>query len=330
MCTEEKSLKNEYAVRYPQELAKIETDTIVLEAEIEKLEKTIASKSLEIRNDNSIKIKNLEKEIGELSNITFSLTSLFSFLRAKIILYSKKNSLRNLKLNPQKEIDKLLNKEYSDLQALTSRCNYLKNNKCDEVKRRIKPLCEKLENIEKIRNSPDYSGAAGELEVIETLQSLPDDYFLLNDIFLELDGYINFESAKLKSAQIDHMVVGPTGVYVIETKNWSYKYVQKVFSENSYTPYDQVRRSSYLAYRYLNSYKFGNVFQKVYFNLAKDEIPIKSIIAVSGADLPCIKGQHVYLARTGELNNYIQRNPQIFSDSEVHEIAGKLIYRVRP
>jgi len=108
--------------------------------------------------------------------------------------------------------------------------------------------------------------------VIKNLENLPEDYFLLNDLFLELDEYITFHGTKLKSAQIDHLIVGPTGVYVIEAKNWSYEYVQKVFSENSYTPYDKIRRSSYLTYRYLNNLKYGNMFQKIYFRLAKGEI----------------------------------------------------------
>lgn len=316
-------------MRYPRELAGVDADTCLLESEIEKLEKTIDSRSLEIKDDISLRVKNLEGEIDELRNIKFSLGSLFSFLSAKFTLYNKGKLLQNLKLHPQKEIARLLNKEYSELQILTKKCTYLKNNKNDEVKKRMSPLCENIEYIEQIKNSPDYVGAAGELEVIKNLQDLPDDYFLLNDLFLELDEYISFNGSKLKSAQIDHVVVGPTGVFVIETKNWSSKYVQKVFSEDSYTPYDQIERSSHLAYKYLNSLKYGNIFEKIYFNLAKNEVRVKSVIAVSGANMPHLKGRHTYVVRTGELSSHIQRTPQIYSDEEAHEIAEKLIPRVR-
>ncbi|MCM1988048.1 nuclease-related domain-containing protein [Methanococcoides seepicolus] len=51
---------------------------------------------------------------------------------------------------------------------------------------------------------------------------------------------------------MDHLVVDPTGVFVIETKNWSNRYTQYVFNDGSYTPYDQIQRSGYLVYRYLN------------------------------------------------------------------------------
>jgi hypothetical protein len=53
-------------------------------------------------------------------------------------------------------------------------------------------------------------GIKGETLVAERLESLPDDYFLLNDVVLR--GH---------PGNIDHVVIGPCGVVVIETKNFS-------------------------------------------------------------------------------------------------------------
>jgi hypothetical protein len=53
-------------------------------------------------------------------------------------------------------------------------------------------------------------GIGGEALVAECLESLPDDYFLLNDVVLP--GH---------PGNIDHVVIGPCGVVVIETKNFS-------------------------------------------------------------------------------------------------------------
>lgn len=206
-----------------------------MEAEIDDLEREIESRSFKITNDIGLRIKSLEREIYELKSIKFSLSFLFSYLRAKLTLHNKTRLVKDLKFNSQKEIDKLLRKEYSDLQSLTNRYAYLKGNKEAEIKRRLQPLPDNLEMIKKIKKTNEYKGAVGELEVIKNLENLPEDYFLLNDLFLELDEYIIFHGTKIRSAQIDHLVVGPTGVYVIEAKNWSYEYVQKVFSENSYT-----------------------------------------------------------------------------------------------
>jgi len=57
-----------------------------------------------------------------------------------------------------------------------------------------------------------YSGGwEGEKQVARLLTStLSDDYFLLNDLYLRDSG-----------GDIDHIVLGPNGVFVLETKNWS-------------------------------------------------------------------------------------------------------------
>src|SRR5262249_42395187 len=53
-------------------------------------------------------------------------------------------------------------------------------------------------------------GIRGETAVAELLRSLPNNYFLFNDVVLP--GH---------PGNIDHVVVGPCGVLVIETKNMS-------------------------------------------------------------------------------------------------------------
>jgi hypothetical protein len=57
-----------------------------------------------------------------------------------------------------------------------------------------------------------YSGGwEGEKRVAKLLTSkLNDDYYLLNDLYLREGG-----------GDIDHIVLGPSGVFVLETKNWS-------------------------------------------------------------------------------------------------------------
>lgn len=55
-----------------------------------------------------------------------------------------------------------------------------------------------------------YVGKRGELAVTDALKSLPDDYVLLNDLTLP-DGRGN----------VDHLLIGPNSLFVIETKNYS-------------------------------------------------------------------------------------------------------------
>ena len=57
-----------------------------------------------------------------------------------------------------------------------------------------------------------YSGGwQGEKQVSKLLsRTLSDDYYLINDLYFHDGG-----------GDIDHMVLGPNGVFVLETKNWS-------------------------------------------------------------------------------------------------------------
>jgi hypothetical protein len=53
-------------------------------------------------------------------------------------------------------------------------------------------------------------GRNGESKVTEALKSLPDEYVVLNDIVLPD-----------RKGNVDHLLIGPNGVFVIETKNYS-------------------------------------------------------------------------------------------------------------
>ena len=55
-----------------------------------------------------------------------------------------------------------------------------------------------------------YKGARGEERVSAILRSLPDGYHVFNDF-------------ATGSGHVDHVVVGPAGVFAVETKNWSGK-----------------------------------------------------------------------------------------------------------
>ncbi len=59
-------------------------------------------------------------------------------------------------------------------------------------------------------------GLEGEDIVSDYLKQLPHDYFIYNDV--NLPG---------KKGNIDHVVIGPNGIFVIETKNYSGKYLIK-------------------------------------------------------------------------------------------------------
>ncbi|MBQ7800165.1 MAG: NERD domain-containing protein [Oscillospiraceae bacterium] len=54
------------------------------------------------------------------------------------------------------------------------------------------------------------SGAEGEKRVLELLSRLPKDFYVIPDVELVVGQ---------KTAQIDYIIVGPTGIFVVEVKN---------------------------------------------------------------------------------------------------------------
>jgi hypothetical protein len=56
------------------------------------------------------------------------------------------------------------------------------------------------------------AGRIGEDCVANELKRLPDDYVVFNDLVLDGPG---------GTCEVDHLVLGPTGIYVIEVKRWS-------------------------------------------------------------------------------------------------------------
>ncbi|HSX66177.1 nuclease-related domain-containing protein [Nocardioides sp.] len=93
----------------------------------------------------------------------------------------------------------------------------------EDVARRAREKAERL-----IKRAEAFEkGATGERLVAEALKQLPPDWFVLNDR----------RWPGRSRANIDHVVVGPSGVYVIDAKNWSGRLAVKdgVLRQNGYS-----------------------------------------------------------------------------------------------
>ncbi|WP_158599203.1 nuclease-related domain-containing protein [Methanohalophilus sp. RSK] len=295
-----------------------------IEIEIDIVECDINSQKPRIIDEIQSEYDEIKNNVEALQSIQFNLKDIFNYILTKLKIRKSKKQLKYLDTNSQNEVDNRLEPLLSKLRQLKSKSDYLENNTDEETDSRLSSLVSKVNKIESLRKSNEYYGALGELAVIEELNKLSNDYYLFNDLYLELNDYISFNGSKLRSSQIDHLVVGPTGVFVIETKNWSQRYVQEVFDDGSYTPYDQLNRAGYLVYRHLNNHKYGNALQKLYYNLAKDEIKVKSILAITGSNIPLQKHSFIKLLRYNRIPNYIKNTGTIIPEGFIIEIAEKL------
>ncbi len=168
-----------------------------------------------------------------------------------------------------------------------------------EDRQYVATLSANIRKLDTVRESAELVGARAEFDVIACLARLPDEYTVFSDIQLSAERYIHFNGAPLQSAQIDHLVLTPAGVFVIETKRWSRKFVE---SGDYHNPFDQTQRAAYLCYDQLRR-QFG-------------KIRVRSIIACAG-QLPSIpKNSHVKVLAVPELIGYISwfKQPELAPD----------------
>lgn len=98
-------------------------------------------------------------------------------------------------------------------------------------------------------NATFLAGAYGEELVIQVLSRLPDEFHVLNDVNLRFQKSIYWKKHReyISTCQIDHVVVGPTGLFLLETKNWTKSNMQN----KSADLIRQVNRASLALWYYL-------------------------------------------------------------------------------
>jgi hypothetical protein len=124
-----------------------------------------------------------------------------------------------------------------------------------EADRRLAAERRRLDELEAIATSPEARGAVGEFAVAATLQTLPGDFWVLNDVRLRAERFLRFDGKPVQTAQLDHVVVGPTGVFVIETKSWSR---QSASNSGFFDPFEQVGRAGLLLHCLLSDAALPN------------------------------------------------------------------------
>lgn len=173
-------------------------------------------------------------------------------------------------------------------------------------------LDQTIARVRSLLNSAELAGAEAELAVIDRLRMLPSPTVVFNDVQLEATRHIHFDGAALMSAQIDHVVLTPAGVFVIETKCWSDRFVQ---SGDFYNPFDQVNRASYLCYDLLRE-RFGKT-------------RVRSIIACVGSLPDAPRDSYIKVVRPESMNSYISgfRNVELAA-KRFNELCSFFEYRV--
>lgn len=184
------------------------------------------------------------------------------------------------------------------------------------VNKKNKDLNKHLRNFNRMK-----SGHDGEVKVIETLKKLPDSYYIINDFRITVNR---------RTSQIDHVVVGPTGIFAIETKNWQgtlYGKAENIHwkvvmpdgnSRNAYNPIKQnethTRRMEELLKKFL-----GKNFY------------LESIVVLTHPNVKIMfESDIVPVLKPDKLCNYIESYNQLhLSETEVEQIKDLIMKKMK-
>lgn len=206
------------------------------------LKEGIARRTLEVEGN----INNLRNKIDKTRKF-------FPQLKYQL-QYWIENNLRSYRINSQ------FSGELIELEKVRTRKANLISNK----QRVIQNECNKVRASYQFldQNKSFFIGAHGEELIIDYLSQLSNEYHILNDVNLHFKPAIYWKEKKnyIISSQIDHIVIGPTGVFLVETKNWKSSDIDLKSDELIF----QVRRSSYALWKYLINYYQRDTMPKIW------------------------------------------------------------------
>jgi hypothetical protein len=193
------------------------------------------------------------------------------------------------------------------------------NNKKLIVNKNSKHEIRKFDSIYHTIDSlqPLIAGMSGEKKVVEEIRKLSNDFILINDFSINFNPplYKKEDDDRIYSIQIDHLVISRSGIFILETKNWSQRTVN---SNELRSPVVQIQRSGYAFYRLM---KYANQRNNL---INERNIPIRNVIVMTGAK-PWGEYDKVAIKSTAELNSYLKSFRTVLGDQELSDIRDYLL-----
>jgi hypothetical protein len=218
-----------------------------------------------------------------------------------------------------------------------------KNNYLRETGERIKKLQEELNdksiNYDKLaialadkyvsrlkfiysalaENGSFVFGTKGEYMALQELKKLPDSYSIINNVCFRFHRGVHDKKNDdwIYSAQIDHVVVGPTGLFLIETKNWSQESAANV---DLFSPVKQITRSGHAVYVVLNDAVQRGFLGSFDGQWGAQKVSVRKIILLTGYN-PGGEYEFVKLLKLSEIKSYITYGKVVLNEGQVKSLV---------
>ncbi|OQA56952.1 MAG: Nuclease-related domain protein [Candidatus Omnitrophica bacterium ADurb.Bin277] len=230
-----------------------------------------------------------------------------------------KNSFQKNLRSATKALDKRIT-------SLDGKIKNAENNVQSVAKDNISGELRRLDEINNTILNEKYLiyGSIGEANVINELKKLPNTYHVINDFNVAFSRpiYNQAENDRIYSVQVDHLVVGPTGVFIIETKYWS---DESISNEMFFSPVKQVKRAGFALFVLVNDAIKARQIMRLVNHWGERKISPKQIVA-SVNSAPHAEFQYVKVLGIEKLNSYITYGKQEFTTEEVQDIVDYLLH----
>lgn len=289
-----------------------------LNSEVLQLQNEIANDKEETRKRLRSEIDLCQKQFDEISDIEKSIIGEFtySFKALFLLIHIKyKEIFFNLIVYFS------VRSKAKALAKKNNRLHYLNANFEEEVRRSYKHALYEFDRkkiaIDEI--SSFIYGAIGEQKVVKELEQLSDEYILINDFTFSFNKpiYSRRDKQYIKSIQIDHLLISSSGIFLIETKNWSKNSIENLSLRS---PVDQIKRTNYALYKILSDYKSN--LDKHHWGERK--VPIRNLIVIINRK-PKEEFEYVKILTLNELLGYVEFFKPSLSNTETQSLADYLI-----
>ncbi|MBK7787251.1 MAG: NERD domain-containing protein [Saprospiraceae bacterium] len=291
-----------------------------LTAELNELDAVVSRHKTEVERKLNLEIEDLVEE--KLKLASGSSTQIFAKLWDKFRQTELQREIDRKRRNFNEIVNSSLAGFAAELQIKRNRQRFIEANFEAAVHERAQMSLFELDRKKIAINAIGsfIPGALGEQQVVKTLEVLPDNCHLINDFSISFSKAIYYSQGNdyIKTIQIDHILITPAGVFIIETKNWSEKSINNL---DLRSPVQQIKRSSFALFVLmhdsglsLNLHHWGD-----------KKIPIKNLIVMIHSK-PNAEFQFIKILTLNELPGYVKYFKPIFSDTEVQYITDHLNY----
>ncbi|SDC42014.1 nuclease-related domain-containing protein [Niabella drilacis] len=305
----------------------VEQEKHTLNADILQLNESIKAKKNELEYKLRNEIGRLEQKVNNLLNSTPSnfIQKIRNFL--KVRYYKKK--IHHNKFNFDSKIAYSMRQLVSVHAQKNARYQFILSRFVDAVNESCLIPLKELERKKRIIDEINTSiyGAMGEQKVVKELERLSDEYVLINDCFLSFSApiYNRQTNEYINTVQIDHILVSPAGIFLIETKNWSKKSLNNL---NLYSPVQQIKRANFALFKILTKSIESYNFPVNQHHWGDRKIPLRNLIVLINSK-PSEEFQYAKILQLNELLGFIKYFKPVFSNKETEDIAGYLLNLIR-